>query len=452
MITDISTLRHELDRRAFVRRLARSALGVAVGIGAPGAFSPRLRAQATGASRATADHCIVLMMSGGMSHLDTFDPKPKNAEVMGTTGTISSAITGEPFADTIPLLAKQADRLAVIRNMYQRTADHRQATYTARTSYSMRPTIVHPSLGPWAQRLLGKKNETLPDSVTIGSEVGHPGQGFMEPAFSPMPVGDPNRGVRWMSPFGFDWSEEAAGRYEVILKRRLELTEKLDQPFRESVPHEDVKAYTQFYDETLKFLSSEDLKVFDLAEEKEADRDRYGRNSFGQGCLLAKRLVSSGVRFVEVAYGGWDTHVDNFEDVPSLAGTLDQGAANLIEDLAASGLLERTMVVIATEFGRTPKINANSGRDHHSIAYSCALAGGGVSGGQIIGKSDANGERLESDPYEPKHLNATIAHALGMDLNEVVYSPSGRPFTVATHKQEGTDVVSDAEPIKEVFS
>ena len=124
----------------------------------------------------------------------------------------------------------------------------------------------------------------------------------------------------------------------------------------------------------------------------------------------------------------------------------------LLQDLAAEGLLERTLVVIATEFGRTPTINANRGRDHHSIAYSCAMAGGGVPGGQIVGKSDAKGERLESEPYEPKHLNATIARALGMDLNAVVYSASGRPFTVATHTQKGEDIITDAQPIKEIFS
>lgn len=449
----MNPLRNDLSRRDFVRRLAKSSLGVAVGGGAGAHFSAlNGRAETISGNAATADHCIVLMMTGGMSHLDTFDPKPGKTEVMGATETIKTAITGEPFAANLPLLAKQANRLTVIRNMFQVTADHRQATYTARTSYSMRPTIVHPSMGPWAQRLLGKKNESLPDSVTIAGGSEHPGRGFMPPEFSPVPVGDPNKGVEWMSPFGYDWSEEKAKEYDGILSRRLDLTEKLDAGFRETVPHEDVQAYTQFYDETLKFLRSEDLKVFDLDEEQAAVRDRYGRTRFGQGCLLAKRLVSSGVRFVEVTQGGWDTHTENFEDVPDLAGTLDRGASMLLQDLAAEGLLERTLVVIATEFGRTPTINANRGRDHHSIAYSCAMAGGGVPGGQIVGKSDAKGERLESEPYEPKHLNATIARALGMDLNAVVYSASGRPFTVATHTQKGADIITDAEPIKEIFS
>ena len=443
------SLNDQLSRRRFVEKLARTALGVSV---TGSAFSDFARAQ-TAAAQPLADHCILLLMTGGMPHLDTFDPKPGKSEVMGPTGVVKSAITGEPFADTIPLLAAQADKWAVIRSMYQKTADHQQATYTMRTSYPMIPSIIHPTMGPWAQQLLGRKNASLPDSVTIGAGVGHPGGGFMAPEFSPMPVDAADRGVPNMKPHGYDWKrEDWIPKYEALLTRRLELTEKLDEAFREEVKHEKVVAYTQFYDETLKFLRSEDLKLFDLNEEKDEVRDRYGRTPIGQGCLLAKRLVKGGVRFVEVTHGNWDTHSDNFERLPDLAGRLDMAVSNLVADLEADGLLGRTMVVIATEFGRTPKINGNEGRDHHSIAFSCALAGGGVRGGQIIGKSDATGERLETDPFEPKHLNATIAHALGMDLNKVVYSPSGRPFTVSTHRMEGEKVVSDAGPILQVFS
>ncbi len=436
----------ELSRRHFVERLAKTALGVSV-LGAGGGLA---RGQVV-AGNPTADHCILLLMTGGMPHIDTFDPKPGKSEVMGPTGTVSSKLVGEPFANHIPKLAALADKLTVIRSMYQKTADHQQATYTMRTSYAPIPSIVHPSMGPWAQQLLGKGHATLPDSVTIGAGVAHPGGGFMPPSFSPMPVDSPERGVPNMKPSGFSHSEEAEKRYEGILARRLELTEKLDETFRTEVAHEKVKAYTEFYDETLKFLHSEDLLLFDLNEEKEEQRNRYGLNPFGQGCLLAKRLVKGGVRFVEVAYSGWDTHIDNFERVPTLAGTMDVAVANLLMDLEAEGMLERTLVVIATEFGRTPVINGNSGRDHHSLAFSCVLAGGGAKRGQIIGKSDASGDRLETEPYEPKHLNATIAHALGMDLNKVVYSPSGRPFTVATHKTEGKDTVSAAAPILEAF-
>lgn len=429
--------RDELCRRQFTARLAQSMLGVSF------AGSGLLNAQLPGKDQSKADAVIVLMMGGGMSHLDTFDPKPDNSEVMGSTQTIPSKITGEPFGESIPELAKLADKLAIVRSLYQDTADHEQATYVARTSYEMRPSIIHPSLGPWAQQLLGKRAETLPDSVTIGAGSGHPGRGFLGPEFSPIPIGDPNKGVPNMIPGQGHWQPDAVARYNDSMKRRLELTEDLDAVFREKVPHDKVKAYTQFYDETLKFLESEDLKLFDLDEEPDDVRARYGRTRLGQGALLAKRLVKGGVRFVEVVHGSWDTHVDNFNRMLELANPLDQAASNLINDLEAEGMLDRTMVVIATEFGRTPKINGNSGRDHHAQAYSCVLAGGGVRGGQVIGKSDKDGDRLESEPHLPKNFNATIGHALGLDLKKIIESPSGRPFQAAT---------PEGEPIMQVFS
>ena len=431
------------NRREFAAHLAKTLLGVS----SFGALPHNVFAQT---SQPLADNCILLMMAGGMSHLDTFDPKPEHPSVMGKTEVQKSAITGEPFSTNIPNLAKLAGKLAVVRSMFQETADHRQATYLMRTSYSMRPSIVHPSLGPWAQKLLGKRQATLPDSVTIGAGSDHPGQGFLAPEFSPLPIGAAQNGIPNMTAFGT--TNMAENSLDETLNRRLELANKLDQAFRERVNHQKVRAYTQFYDETLKFLKSDDLKLFDLSEENPEQRDRYGTTSFGQGCLLAKRLVKGGVRFVEVQHSSWDTHVDNFEQTPRLASVLDRAASNLIQDLDSEGLLNRTLVIIATEFGRTPTINANSGRDHHAQAYSCVLAGGGVRGGQIIGKSDARGQTIETEKYEPKHLNATLAHALGLDLNEIVFSPSGRPFTVATHKSRGNQFVSGAEPIMKVFS
>ncbi|HRQ90845.1 MAG TPA: DUF1501 domain-containing protein, partial [Bacteroidia bacterium] len=324
-------LRHdELTRRHFVECLAKTALGVSV-LGTGGGLA---HAQ-TVAGKPTADRCILLLMTGGMPHIDTFDPKPGKADVMGPTGTAPTKLTGERFADTIPKLAALADKMTVIRSMYQKTADHEQATYTMRTSYAPIPSIVHPSMGPWAQQLLGKGHATLPDSVTIGAGVAHPGGGFMAPSFSPMPVDSADRGVPNMKPAGFSHSEEAMKRYEGILDRRLELAEKLDETFRSEVAHEKVKAYTEFYDETLKFLRSEDLQLFDLNEEKDEQRDRYGRTPFGQGCLLAKRLVKGGVRFVEVTHSGWDTHIDHFDLVPTLAGTMDVAVSNLLLDLEA---------------------------------------------------------------------------------------------------------------------
>ena len=187
------------------------------------------------------------------------------------------------------------------------------------------------------------------------------------------------------------------------------------------------------YDEAVRLMKSKDLEAFDLSFEKPAVRDAYGRNGFGQGCLLARRLVENGVRFIEVGYGGWDTHSDNFERVAEKSAGLDQTLAALLDDLSSRGLLDSTLVVLATEFGRTPTIqtNRNNGRNHYPQAFSCLLAGGGIKGGMRYGKTDDEGREVIENQVSVPSFNATIAHALGIDLEKKTMSPTLRPFTVA---------------------
>jgi uncharacterized protein (DUF1501 family) len=196
-------------------------------------------------------------------------------------------------------------------------------------------------------------------------------------------------------------------------------------------PHRNVKAYTDMYDDAISMMKSEDLKAFELTEESDEVREAYGRATFGQGCLLARRLVERGVRFVEVSLGGWDTHNANFVRVPELCDTLDKAVSSLLADLHARGLLHETLVVLASEFGRTPTINQNVGRDHYPKAYSAIMAGGGIQGGQVFGKTDKEGREVIENKVEGAAINATIAFALGLPLDQVVYSPSKRPFTIA---------------------
>ena len=178
-------------------------------------------------------------------------------------------------------------------------------------------------------------------------------------------------------------------------------------------------------------LSSDELKVFNLSEEKEADREEYGMDRFGQGCMLARRLVEQNVRFVEVTFGGWDMHTEIYDRLPDRLGILDRAMTTLLKDLEKRGLLETTMVVLTTEFGRTPRINQNAGRDHHPAAFSSVLAGAGVRGGQFVGASDEDGKYAVDDPVAVEDLNATIATAMGIDLSTEIIAPSGRPFRVA---------------------
>ncbi|MCB1093098.1 MAG: DUF1501 domain-containing protein, partial [Verrucomicrobiae bacterium] len=203
-----------------------------------------------------------------------------------------------------------------------------------------------------------------------------------------------------------------------------------------------VRAYSEMYDDAVTLMKSADLAAFDLTQEDDKVRDAYGRNSFGQGCLLARRLVENDVRFVEVTLGSWDTHVSNFLRVPDLCSSLDQGFATLLSDLEQRGLLNDTLVVLSTEFGRTPKINQNVGRDHYPQAFSCVMAGGGIVGGRRFGKSDETGEKVIEDPVTVFDFNATIGYALGLPLDQILYSPSKRPFTVA----------SDGKPATKLFA
>lgn len=211
---------------------------------------------------------------------------------------------------------------------------------------------------------------------------------------------------------------------------RLASAKKLDAKFAQTYSLKNVRAYSDMYDDAVKMMKSEELKAFDLDAEPDQLRDLYGRDRFGQGCLLARRLVEHGVRFVEVSFGNWDTHNANFTRVPELTDELDSAMSALLNDLKARGMLRETLVVLATEFGRTPEINANDGRDHHPAGFSCVLAGGGIRGGVVHGATDERGDKVVEGAVGVPDLNATVAYALGLPMDQVLYSPSKRPFTV----------------------
>ena len=224
--------------------------------------------------------------------------------------------------------------------------------------------------------------------------------------------------------------------------RRRKLSERIDQKFQAKYKDKNASAYTAIYQEAVTLMRSSDLKVFDISQENQSLRARYGDHAFGQGCLLARRLSESGVRSVEVQLGGWDTHQDNFQRVQSNTVVLDQALSALIGDLHQSGMLEETLVVLTTEFGRTPKINQNAGRDHYPKAFSAMLAGGGVKGGFVYGKTDEKGSEPVENPVTIGDFNATIAYGCGLPLDQRLFSKNARPFTVANH----------GDPVMELFS
>ena len=433
-------LYESISRRSFMEYAARTMLGVTIlpsGIlsaaddkGAKNESSK----SAKDAKGGSAKHVIFLYMNGGMTHLDTFDLKP-GQETQGETKGIATNVPGMQFGQTLPELAKIASEMAVIRSLHTETGDHEGGRYFLRTSYKEIASIRHPGMGAWALKILGKQNRTLPDNVLIGGEARHPGAGFLEPAYTPVPVGDPNAGLQ----------NTITPKYltEESFEKRMELINKFDSDFRKKYPQKQVDAYNEFYRQANQLVHSEQLKAFDLNQEKPEVRDKYGRDPFGQGCLLARRLVEQNVRYIEISLGGWDMHTDIYQrdKLSGRAGVLDRAASVLIHDLKSKGLLKNTLVVLGTEFGRTPRLNANGGRDHHPGVFSGFFAGGGIQGGQFYGTSDKNGFSAEQDDVTIADFNATIAYALGLPLHEQFFSKSGRPFKVA----------HDGKPLTKLF-
>jgi hypothetical protein len=404
-----------MTRRSFAEHVAKTTLGVAV-------LPHLVKAQAAADPKTLpgfgkAKNVIWLQMIGGMSHIDTLDPK--TGDTKGAREPIQTKADYQ-LGGYLPTLAKDhADKLAIIRSMTSKTGVHASGQYLMRTGYEQRGTIKHPVLGAWAQEILGKSSKSLPSTVCVNRGPEH-GNGFFSAAFSPLPIHDPEAGLQYA---------EFSAEQEVMTKR-LSLLNKIDAGFRAKFQDTNLKAYSDFYDDTLKLLSSEDLSAFRLTDEKAEEREVYGMNKFGQGCMLARRLVERGVRFVEVSYGSWDMHNDIDENMEEQGTVLDTALSALLSDLKAKGLLETTLVVLCSEFGRSPKINSRSGRDHHPKVFSTLLAGGPIKGGTIYGSSDKAGEAVADKQTTIQDFHSTIGHAMGMDVNQVIMSPSNRPFTI----------------------
>jgi len=404
-IAELAT-RDAASRRHFMRHTALFSLGVGL------SYSPLAMAQA---APGKAKALIYIFNRGGMSHLDTFDPKEGEA-LMGKTTAISTNVAGIRFGDKFEKLAKHADKLAVINGMSSFNAEHERGAYQMRTGYNRIGTIQHPTIGPFAERLLGKPaGQILPSSVVVGESTSN--AGYLDPKYSPLPIADPQGGV----PNTTLLTE--TDRFD----KRMVMANKLGQQFVEKYKYAGPKSYVEYYDQATKLLKSTDLAAFDLTGE--TNREAYGMNRVGQGCLLARRLVENGVRVIEIINDGWDMHVGTEQGMADKGPVLDQAVAALLEDLKAKGLLDSTLVAVASEFGRTPEINFNEGRDHHSIAFSTLLAGGGIKGGQVWGKTDKQGKKVVEGKVMPEDWVATIGYGLGVNLTETIYAPNGRPFT-----------------------
>jgi hypothetical protein len=393
--------------------------------------------------------CILLWMSGGPATIDLWDLKPGHANG-GPYQEIATKAPGLKIGQHLPKVAEFGDRLAVVRGMSTKEGDHGRATFLLRTGVLPQAAIDFPSIGALVAKELHSEGADLPPFVAIAPQRGVSqnafGPGFLGPRFSPLIVAD---GQQSRDATAVDqqikvqnldrFNGVAAGRAE----ERLALMRDLEAGFLDDHPGSIVDSHRAANAAAVRMMRPETAKAFDLSEEKPARRDQYGRNLFGQGCLLARRLVERGVPFVEVTLDGWDTHQNNFDAVKNQCGVLDPAWAALMSDLKDRGLLDTTTIVWMGEFGRTPKINQQKGRDHWPDAWSAVLGGGGIKGGQAVGKTTKDGMKVEERQTSVPDLLATVCKALGIDYEKQNLSNVNRPIRIVD--RTGT-------PIQEVLS
>ena len=408
------------------------------GAPAPGRLLPRPRAKARS--------CIVLWMGGGPSQFETFSPKER-VETSGPTKTLETTVKGLRFAENMPNCARQAHLFTVVRSMKSREASHDRATYLMHTGYSPSGRVVHPSIGSVLAMELDRKLD-LPNYIAIAASNGNStlgsGAGFLPSQHNPFVLGgQPKKKGAKAEEQGF--LEQADLSYPEGVDRRrfrsrMKFLAKLEERFGKAHAGPEVHRHRVAYDASDRLMHTPLLKAFDLSGESEKLRKAYGETPFGKGCLLARRLVETGVPFIEVRLGGWDTHRDNFKKTAGLCRSLDPAMATLLGDLNNRGMLEETLVVWMGEFGRTPKINGNTGRDHYPRAWTAAFAGGGVAGGRLIGATDETGREVTDRPVTAPDFFATVQALMGVDHTKKIKSPQGP-----------VPVTQDGEPVKELL-
>jgi hypothetical protein len=401
--------------------------------------------------------CILLWMNGGPSTIDLWDLKPGHANG-GPFKEIQTSAPGLRISEHLPKIAKFGDRMAVIRSMTTKEADHGRATFLMRTGYAPTGPIQYPSLGALVGKELGSDEAALPNCVAVAPfrffSPGAFGPGFLGPKYAPLVVGDnpfffrPNQPADPATILKVQDIDLPAGVDRDHAGARFDLLQTMQREFIDRSPGVAPLSHKTAYDRAVKMMNTDAKKAFNVEEEKPAVRDAYGRNLFGQGCLLARRLIEKGVPFVEVSHSGvggavlgWDTHGNNFEQVKQLSAVLDQGWSALMSDLAERGLLDSTLIVWMGEFGRTPKINRNNGRDHWPNSWATVLAGGGIKGGQAVGKTSDDGMEVKERPVTQADLIATVCKGLGIDPDKQNQSNVGRPIRIAD---------AGSKPIKEV--
>jgi hypothetical protein len=454
----VSYFTDQLSRRDWLRLSALGAIG-----GSLSGWIERLAA-ATAENPKRRRACILLWMSGGPSQMDTFDLKPGDANG-GPFKDIATSVPGIKISEHLPQLAKHMDRMALIRSMSTKEADHGRATYLLRTGRTPGGPIEYPVIGSFVAKELERPDAELPSFVSVAPyrflSPAAFGPGFLGPRFAPLIVGEnaanfagaQNEERLYNQALQVEDLALPAGITTGRAAARLNILDDLEQDFLRDRASVAALSHRTAYQRAVTMMRSSAAKAFDLEEEPAPLRDRYGPTLFGRGCLLARRLVERGVPFVEVTLAaapgvpgalGWDTHQENFENVKKLSAVLDQAWSALMDDLKARGLLDTTTIVWMGEFGRTPKIAEDrKGRDHWANSWSTVLAGGGIKGGQVVGKTSDDGMEVKERPVAVADFLATIGLALGIDVTKQNNSNVGRPIRL---------VEPSAKPIQEVLA
>ncbi|GMW00765.1 MAG: hypothetical protein AMXMBFR84_19020 [Candidatus Hydrogenedentota bacterium] len=409
------------SRRDFLRVGVLSGLGLTLGD-----YFRLMDAQAQAAPGSPrAEAVIFIFLSGGLSHLDSFDPKPyAPIEYRGELGTVQTN-TGEVLSGLMKNVSQVADRMSIIRSVTHGEAAHERGTHNMLTGYKPSPALVYPSMGSVVSHEFGPRND-LPAYISIPNDGAlYMGTGYLSSAFGPFSVGgEPAAGDFQVRDLNLPGGVDAAR-----MDNRKSLLASVDAHFSALEKTDALTAMDTYYQRAYDLISSQSAReAFNIGAESNEMRDKYGRHAFGQRCLLARRLVEGGARFVTVLDGGWDMH-DKIKDAMSgRMPEVDQGLAALIGDLDQRGLLQKTLVVLTTEFGRTVRINNTGGRDHWPKAFSVALAGGGIKGGVIHGTTDAYGSEPKDSPVGPGDLAATIYTSLGIDPTKKLMAAGNRPI------------------------
>ena len=414
------------DRRSFLKVGALGGLGLTLG----DYFRLTARAdQKTYESReGRAKSVIHVTLGGGMAAQESWDPKPEAPlEYRGPLGVAKTVLPGVVFSETLERMARVADKVTVVRSMAGREADHGRASYTMFTGYRMSPALKHPSIGSVVAHEFGPRNG-LPAYVSVPDTREYGGTGYLSAKYAAFGVGsDPAGGkfqVRDLTlPQGMD---------EQRLAVRKDLRSAVEDHFRSLETKADaLGAMDEFYQQAYTLISAPQAReAFNLMAEKSDMMERYGKTEPGLRLLLARRLVEAGVRFITVSYDGWDHHAGIADNMKKRLPPLDQALAALIRDLEDRGLLDSTLIMVTSEFGRTPKINGSAGRDHFARVYSTMLAGGGITRGHIFGSTDATASEPEENPVTVEDLMTTVYHQLGIVADKELMAPGNRPIEI----------------------